>query len=391
MHACIVCHEASLTGAPRIGFDVAMSLAADNDVTLLSKVAGDLIDLPQYASLRANYQVLNTSHLTCDMTYRERVRHAVDILSKLKPDLLYVNSVSSGEWCEAGAQVAVPVALHTHETRDSLPSLLSSVCTPRILTWTDLLIGASAQAMDDLEELTSTTMSATNRLNVGIFVDTATVLAQSELSVKAPVNARKAAWKPRSSRPSVAMCGLAQHRKGADIFLELAVQLEQYDFIWIGPWSPPETDLNRPTFERFTSLCLENFYITGLTTNPYAYLRMVDVFVLTSREDPNPLVVAEALVLGKKVVSFAGTGASVAMLESHGYALTGAIDTDRLGSLLPKIVEGDAEWLAPMKEKVRVEVDGKEKLVALTQALVQFVGQWQTNETQSDADGTSIT
>ena len=389
MHACIVCHEASLTGAPRIGFDIALSLAADNDVTLLSKVAGELIDMPQYASLRANYRVLNTSHLTCDMTYRERVQHGVDILSKLKPDLLYVNSVSSGEWCEAGAQVEIPVALHTHETRESLPSLLSSVCTPRILTWTDLLIGASAQAMDDLEELTSTTMSAGNRLNVGIFIDTAAVLAQSELSVEAPLNAQKSAWKQQSNRSSVAMCGLAQHRKGADIFFELAEQLPQYDFVWIGPWSPAETDLNASTFERFKARSLENFYVTGLTTNPYAYLRMADIFVLTSREDPNPLVVAEALVLGKKVVSFAATGASVAMLESHGYALTGAPDVNRLRLLLPKIVEGDAEWLVPMKAKVRAEVDGEEKLATLTQTLVQFSRQWRVNKTRPNADGTS--
>ena len=372
MHACIVCHEASLTGAPRIGFDIALSLATDNDVTLLSKAPGELIDLPQYASLRANYQVLNTSHLTCDMTYRERVQHAVDILSKLKPDLLYVNSVSSGEWCEAGAQIAIPVVLHTHETRESLPSLLSSVCTPRILTWTDLLIGASAQAMDDLEELTATTMSAGNRLNVGIFIDTATVLAQSELSVKTPINARESTWKQQPNRSSVAMCGLAQHRKGADIFFELAVQLPQYDFIWIGPWSPPETDLNGPTFERFASLSLENFYVTGLTTNPYAYLRMADIFLLTSREDPNPLVVAEALVLGKRVVSFAATGASVAMLESYGYALTGAPDVDRLRSLLPKIVDGNGEWLVSMREEVQAEVDGEQKLAALARALAQF-------------------
>ena len=259
MHVCIVCHEASLTGAPRIGFDIALALADGNDVTLLVKKAGDLIDLPQYAPLRANYRVLNTSHSISDMTYRERVAHATDLLQELRPDLLYVNSVSSGEWCEAGSRAAIPVVLHTHETRDSLPALLSSVCTPRILTWTDFLLGASTQAMDDLQELTSTTIA--NRLNVGIFIDTGTVLAQSGLAVEAPTNAAGGAWERREQRPAVAMCGLAQRRKGADIFFDLARELPQYDFIWIGPWAPTETDSNGPTFERFTSLSIGNFYV----------------------------------------------------------------------------------------------------------------------------------
>ena len=372
MHACIVCHEASLTGAPRIGFDIALSLAASHDVTLLAKKAGELIDLPQYAALRPTYRVLNTSHEVCNMTYRERMAHAADLLRQLQPDLLYVNSVSSGEWCEAGAQVGIPVVLHTHETKDSLPSLLSSVCSPRILTWTDFLVGASRQAMDDLEDMTSTSMGNGNRLDIGIFIDTATVLAQSELQVEAPVNARGVARDSRPERPAVAMCGLAQRRKGADIFFDLATELPQYDFIWIGPWAPPETHSNGPTFERYTSLAIDNFYVTGLTTNPYAHLRQADTFLLTSREDPNPLVVAEALVLGKKVVAFAETGASVAMLENHGYALNGAPAVDRLKSLLPKVVEGDASWRVQMSDRIRAEVDGAQKLATLTQALEQF-------------------
>ena len=373
MHACIVCHEASLTGAPRIGFDIALSLAKGHNVTLLAKKAGELIDLPQYAPLRSSYRVLNTSHAVCDMTYRERMAHAANLLRELRPDLLYVNSVSSGEWCEAGAQAAIPVVLHTHETRDSLPSLLSSVCTPRILTWTDFLVGASRQAMDDLEDLTSTSMGNGNRLDIGIFIDTATVLAQSELQVKAPVNARGVAQDSRTKRPAVTMCGLAQRRKGADIFFELATKLPQYDFVWIGPWAPPDTHSNGSTFERFTSLAIDNFYVTGLTTNPYAHLRRADTFLLTSREDPNPLVVAEALVLGRKVVAFAETGASVAMLESHGYALSGAPAVDRLTSLLPKVVDGDAAWRVQMSERIRAEVDGAQKLATLTQTLERFV------------------
>ena len=375
MRVCVVCHEASLTGAPRIGFDIAAHLAGDHEVTLLAKKGGPLIDHAQYAGLRPAYRVLNTNHEVCDDTYRERVASAEELLGELEPDLLYVNSVASGEWCEAGKRADVPVVLHTHETRDSLPSLLSSVCTPRVLRFANLLVGASEQALDDIEALTNT--RAAGRLGTGIFVDAEAVYAGARQTVPPPVNAGGEELTP-GDRRVVAMCGLAQRRKGADIFLAVAERLPQYDFVWIGPWTPAETDLNGATHDRFAALRLRNFFYTQLTDNPYAHLESADAFVLTSREDPNPLVVAEALLLGCKVLAFAETGASVAMLERFGYALTGAPDAERLAAILPRILEDEpGAWHAAAADGARALVDGAGKLAQLQETLERLVEQAQ--------------
>lgn len=373
MHVCVVCHEASLTGAPRIGFDIAAALAERHQTTLLVKMGGPLIDLPCYASLRGSYQCLDTSHQICELTYRERVDGAMSMLEAVAPDVLYVNSVASGEWCEAGARAGVPVALHTHETRDSLPGLLSTVCTPRILRWTDLLVGASRHAMDDIEELTGT--SVHRRLDFGIFIDTETVLAQSTLEVPPPCNAQGALLGEEGggSRPVAAMCGLAQPRKGADIFFEAARRLPVCDFLWIGPWAPPETHDNGETLGRFETLHLPNFYVTGLVDNPYAYMREIDAFVLTSREDPNPLVVAEALLLDKKVIAFTDTGASAEMLARFGYAFTGPPDAERIASVLPRVLADESGWRSGLGERVRREVDGSARLERLEAVLEELV------------------
>ena len=373
MRVCVVCHEASLTGAPRIGFDIAASLAERHETTLLVKMGGALIDLPRYAPLRDSYRCLETGHQICDLTYRERVDGAMSLLESLGPDLLYVNSVASGEWCEAGARAGIPVALHTHETRDSLPGLLSTVCTPRILRWTDLLVGASRHAMDDLEELTGT--SVRNRLDFGIFIDAQTVLRQSAAEVPPPRNAEGKPPGRRSggSRPVAGMCGLAQPRKGADIFFEAAKRLPTCDFVWIGPWAPPETHDNGETLERFRKLGLPNFYVTGLVDNPYAYMREIDAFVLTSREDPNPLVVAEALLLGKKVMAFSDTGASAELLARFGYAFTGSPDPERIAGVLPRVLEDEGGWRSGLAERARREVDGAARLERLEAALKRLV------------------
>ena len=375
MRICVVCHEGSLTGAPRIGFDIAAHLCERHEVTLLAKRSGPLADLPQYEKLRKSYRVLDTSHETCDETYRQRVASAQRLLAEARPDLLYVNSVSAGEWCEAGNRAGVPVVLHTHETRVSLPSLLSSVCTPRVLGYADLLVGASRTAMEDLQALTST--RAAECFEFGICVDAAAVRAGAAQPVPAPVNARAEALPTDRQRPRIAMCGLAQPRKGADIFLAAAERAPQLDFVWIGPWSPPEADLNAKTHERFAALKLPNLYFTGLTDNPYAHLRQADCFVLTSREDPNPLVVVEALLLGCKTVAFAETGASAELLNRFGYALSGAPDAERIADLLPRILAAPpGRWHEAAAESVHAAVDSATKLARLEETLTAFHARW---------------
>ena len=388
MRIAVVCHEASLTGAPRIGFDVAASLAERHETTLLVKRGGPLIDFPGYAALRGGYRCLDTGHELSDRTYRERVDDARVVLEDLAPDVVYVNSVASGDWCEAGALAGVRVALHTHETRDSLPGLLSSVCNPRVLRWTDLLVGASRGAIEDIEELTATTVR--RHFELGIFVDADTVLGQSKARVPTPVTADGTPLPDgdATERHAVGMCGLAQPRKGADLFFEVAKRLPDHDFVWIGPWAPPETDLNGATVERFRKERLPNFYLTGLVDNPYAHLRRIDAFVLTSREDPNPLVIAEALLLGKAVLAFSGTGASAAALARFGYAFTGPPDADRITNALPRILAHYARGTNAPQEavlrEVRAEYDGAEKLRALEGALERLAA---TPATRSAAVG----
>lgn len=366
MRICVVCHDASLTGAPRIGFDLALFLAESHEVHLVVKTGGPLLDQPRYARLKATCRNVDTLLPASDLPYADRREQAVRILEDIQPDLLYVNSVAAGDWCEAGARTGAAVVLHTHEMRDSLPYLLSRVASPRLAEWVDLLVGASRTTLDDLQEVTGVRFE--NSLDFGIFIDTETVLAQGEMSVAPPVNTRGGS--PDGKRRMVAMCGHAQPRKGPDIFFDLACRLPQYDFLWIGAWEPPDTLQNDAVVERYRSQSLENFYVTGLTQNPFAYLRSVDAFLLTSREDPNPLVVAEVLLFGKKAIAFSETGGSKALLYRFGYVLSGAPDCDRAEAVLPDILEGeDGPWLSRLAEDVKSEVDGGKKLAALQRIL----------------------
>ncbi len=104
----------------------------------------------------------------------------------------------------------------------------------------------------------------------------------------------------------VGACGSASEAKGADLWLEMVARIapEVADldprFLWIGAdppadfaeWAAPDDLRQRVTF-------------TGSLENPYPGLAALDVFTLTSRADPFPLVVLEAMHLGRAVVAFA--------------------------------------------------------------------------------------
>lgn len=363
---CMICHEATLTGAPRAGFEIALFLSRAHEVHLVAKTGGPLLDQPRYKDLKAACRIVGTYVRAVESSYTDRVEKAVRVLQEIRPDLIYVNSTCAGEWCEAGARTGSAVVLHTYEMAKVLPFILAELVTPRILAWVDMLVGHGRRALDDIQELTG--MQVENRMILDVFGDPETILAQGGADVAPPVNARGEAL--GRDRRRVAMCGAAEVRKGPDIFFDLAGRLPRYDFIWIGPWGPPDTLHNDDVFERFRSRPLDNFYVTGLTEHPGAYLRQIDVFVLTSREDPNPLVVAEALLFGKKAVAFSESGDSRELLERFGYVLCGAPDSERAAAVLPAIVEGEeGRWLSNLAEEARAAIDPAEKLRRLQERL----------------------
>jgi glycosyltransferase involved in cell wall biosynthesis len=104
----------------------------------------------------------------------------------------------------------------------------------------------------------------------------------------------------------VGACGAANTGKGVDLWLEMvariasgAADLDPH-FVWIGDDAPMNFDewaIAHDLRQRVT--------FTGSLKNPYPSLSELDVFTLTSRADSFPMVVLEAMHLGRPVVAFA--------------------------------------------------------------------------------------
>jgi glycosyltransferase involved in cell wall biosynthesis len=105
-------------------------------------------------------------------------------------------------------------------------------------------------------------------------------------------------------------CGTSDWRKGYDLFIQLANLTNQISespiyFIWVGSLMENSEKISRD----INNLELEKLvFFVGEKTNVSDYMLSSNIFALTSREDPFPLVCLEASSFGKPVICFEKAG-----------------------------------------------------------------------------------
>lgn len=141
----------------------------------------------------------------------------------------------------------------------------------------------------------------------------------------------------------VAGCGYGDYRKGIDLFILLAgetkkqLQPRQIAFIWIGNIDERLLSYINADIEKMG--LKGDIYITGLTGDAKGYLQAADIFALTSREDPYPSVVMEAISSGLPVVAFKDGGGYVELINEETGMLVPYLDIDAMVNAIVNIDE----------------------------------------------------
>ena len=119
-----------------------------------------------------------------------------------------------------------------------------------------------------------------------------------------------------SSPPVVLNIASIQERKGTDLFVDTAIKVcqenENVEFMWVG---------GGKTHNRLKELINKNklakrILFPGYIERPLLFLRRASVFYLSSRDDPFPLALLEAMCLGREIVAFDIGGVSEALKGS---------------------------------------------------------------------------
>ncbi len=126
--------------------------------------------------------------------------------------------------------------------------------------------------------------------------------------------------KRQSKQFVVGASGTVETRKGTDVFIQIARLVNKTNpdsnikFVWVGKdtkESYVQGDLKKLNL-------INSVKFVGEQTNPINHFNEFDIFLMTSREDPFPLVCIEVANLKKPIICFEGASGTQEILEHGG-------------------------------------------------------------------------
>jgi glycosyltransferase involved in cell wall biosynthesis len=234
-------------------------------------------------------------------------RRFTSVPSRWKRDeisLIYSNTIINGDMLEELSYLGCPVVSHVHELeywiqRAGMDNLA------KVKKYTNHYI-ACAEAVR-LNLTANHGISAEDISVVHEFVDpVAMPSGEARLAIRASLGIPVDSF-------VVGGAGEEEWRKGKDLFVQLAGLVRRAQpsrdirFIWVGKFNSPE-GRRCVAYDIAQSGLVDRVRFVGEVPNPLDYFAAIDVFALTSREDPFPLVCLEAASLGKPLLCFGGAG-----------------------------------------------------------------------------------
>jgi glycosyltransferase involved in cell wall biosynthesis len=228
-----------------------------------------------------------------------------------KVNLIYGNTIVASSLYEEFSFLNAPVISHIHELEKTIRFYGDSNSIKAMERMTDVFIGCSPPVSANL---LSNHQSDPDRIaTIHAFIAQRPPLQRERPDIRHTLGLPP-------SKFIVVGCGTIYWRKGVDLFVETAISLlkenpERFHFIWIGehywdadkqsrsmmPWQAIQ---DRISEHRFESL----IQFVGFKPNAREYFQAADLFYLSSREDPFPLVCLEAAQVGTPIVCFDDAG-----------------------------------------------------------------------------------
>jgi len=302
------------------------------DVGIVSFANGELLkefpaDIPVFIAPR-KYNMFQKA------MFHVGIHPTLNFLRKLakdfNADFWYVNTTMLPETIAVAKELGIKLVTHFHE----LPltyAYMSRSDMQNILNNSDLLVGCSQVTCDAIQQA-----GGKNVALLYEFIDSEKVIKNPD-KTEALRNELKI---PKGDYVWV-LSGMTSERKGFDLLPDIAEELDDphVHLIWIGE------KLSDGLVYYVEQRCLNtkaktHIHLVGKQKeNYYNYLNLGDGFLLTSRQDPFPLVMIEAALLGKPIVSFPSGGVSEFIHEGMG-TITEDISVKQMVNAMRKVMDG---------------------------------------------------
>ncbi len=316
-HILFVCHESSRTGAPvfllhfinwlKVNTKVSFHILIDKEGSLtgeFKKLGPVSIVRPQKPSLiHKIWQKISLSSYA---------KHKLRQFVNQEIDIVYLNTVTNGLLSSIlRNMVNAKIITHIHE----LESVIRSAGERNIKLIKENsshFFAASGSVKKNLvknHHIPAHSITVHYEcIDIARFEGIGPVVLDDELSL-------------RPDDFIVGGAGFVDYRKGFDVFIQSAEEVcinrgfRQIKFVWIGEFGRGKEKMVRKMIEK-GNLGKQVFFL-GERKNPFSYYRLFDIFFLTSREDPFPIVMLENAYLGNPVLGFKNTGGFEEFAENN--------------------------------------------------------------------------
>lgn len=307
-----VTHEATLTGAPLIILKIIEQFNEFFNVNIITLI-GKGGDLEEAFAKHGPTYLFNSWSPSGSLLTNYEIESLLEVLKNYEIDGIYINSAESRALTEPLRLLNAPIISLVHEMAYLYPDNEFS----SIADHSDLIIFPSNIVSKYASE------------NTYIPKDKSIVRGQGLLKPeilsssvdKARKSIRKELGLPKDAF-IILGCGTLTMRKGPDLFIYTAFEVlkkkkDQIYFVWIGNRHPDVNDSFEWIYHDIELKGLEDrILFPGAKSDPNPYFLGSDLFFLTSRADPFPCVVHEAMASSLPIVAFEGAGGYTEILSN---------------------------------------------------------------------------
>jgi glycosyltransferase involved in cell wall biosynthesis len=241
-------------------------------------------------------------------------------------DLIYGNTVAAGREYKWLSKPGIPILTHVHELETSIKHYAGEWIDD-VIKYSAHFVAGSRAIADNLIENHGV---STESISLG-YASIVPTIPFSSLGQKEKTKLKKKLGLAQD-KILIFGCGLGMpFRKGADLFIELGRILQRegidnFHLYWIGDFEEPYYDQDYGNWSDYLDRLQRsklNSRVTflGSKENPREYLRVGDMFVLTSREEPFGLVALEAADCELPTICFNNAGVADFVEDGAGFVV----------------------------------------------------------------------
>ena len=271
---------------------------------------------------------------------------------------VYLNSAASGHVIEMTRHLGVPQIVHVHELEKSIQRWVGAEKMSSLRDYAQLFVSASGPVADNLHERHG--ISRRKLRVVDAFIRSTEI---SEISDSEKCRCKSALGLNPDAKV-VLGCGTTDWRKGPDLFVQVAQAIHRSDrqpvqFVWVGGETESGEISKLERLANASGVGGDVRFVREVST-PLPFMIASDVFLLSSREDPFPLVCLESADCGVPIICFAGAGGMPDFVGSTCGEVAPYLDVPAMAHALTSLLGDDtrARRLGDQaKEKVRSQFD----------------------------------